>query len=161
MVAAAATPRVEEEVEWDLHPALASPARWITNAEYSGSRYRWSLSRGALDFGLGFDTSSSPHVAARETRLDATGPYVSTLPAVSVVLRTVANPAPTAGSLLERAASTGAASSGTRSVGIEWKPAQSQLLFLRQGLGIRLSGDDRLTMRLRNGTLGIYMRRDF
>ena len=32
---------------------------------------------------------------------------------------------------------------------------------LLQGLGFRLGGDDKLTMRLRKGSLGIYMKRNF
>ena len=86
---------------------------------------------------------------------------VSNLPSVSLGLRTV-TPSPTAASsLLERAIGTGAGPATSSSVGIEWKPVPSQLMFLRQGLGIRLGGDDRLTMQLRKGTLGIYMKRDF
>lgn len=138
--------------------APATSLHWSTNAEYSGGDYRWALSRGALDIGLRFDTParSGP---AYVPRLDAAGPIVSNLPAVSLGLRAAASGSDNTGSLLERAA--GSAPSTTRSVGIEWKPAQSQLMFIRQGLGIRLSGDDRLTMQLRGGTLGIYMRRDF
>jgi hypothetical protein len=49
----------------------------------------------------------------------------------------------------------------THRIGIEWKPAESQLMFVRDGLGMRLGGDDRLTMRLRKGTLSIYMKRQF
>jgi hypothetical protein len=30
-----------------------------------------------------------------------------------------------------------------------------------RGLGIRLDGDDRMTVRLRKGVLGIYMQRKF
>ena len=45
-------------------------------------------------------------------------------------------------------------------VGIEYKPPQSQF-FLNRGLGFRLSGDDRVTMRLRKGSVGIYLKRNF
>jgi hypothetical protein len=45
-------------------------------------------------------------------------------------------------------------------VGIEYKPAQSQV-FLNHGLGFRLGGDDKLTMRLRKGSLGLYLKRNF
>jgi hypothetical protein len=133
------------------------PWRWSTSAEYSGGIYRWSLSRGSFDFGLRFETPTRPGFGA-DPRLDAAGPLVQTLPALSLGVRTVDSPA---GSWLQRLSGAEAAPSSTSRVGIEWKPAESQLMFLRQGLGIRLSGDDRVTMRLRKGTLGIYMKREF
>lgn len=140
--------------------APAAPLRWSTRSGYSGGNYRWAATRGALDFGLRFDTAPRAGIV-QEPHLDAAGPMVSNLPAVSLGLRTV-TPSPMAtSSLLERAIGTGATPATSSSVGIEWKPAQSQLAFIRQGLGIRLSGDDRLTMQLRKGTLGIYMKRDF
>ena len=46
-------------------------------------------------------------------------------------------------------------------VGLEWKPAQSQVNFLREGLGFRLDGNDRMTVRLRKGVIGVYMHRKF
>ena len=45
-------------------------------------------------------------------------------------------------------------------VGIEWKPAQSQVFF-NGGVGVRLTGDDSVVMRLRKGTLGLYVKRSF
>lgn len=146
-----------------LAPALdadepsAPPWRWSTNAGYSGGIYRWSLSRGSFDFGLRFETPARPGFGA-DSRLDATGPLVQTLPALSLGVRMIDAPA---GSWLQRLSGTEGVPSSTSRVGIEWKPAESQLMFLRQGLGIRLSGDDRVTMRLRKGTLGIYMKREF
>ncbi len=137
--------------------APESPLRWSTNAEYSGGDYRWSLSRGKFDFGLRFEAPARLVLAA-DSRLEASGPLVQTLPALSLGVRTVEAPA---GSWLQRLAGAEAPPSSTSRVGIEWKPAESQLMFLRQGLGIRLSGDDRLTMRLRKGTFGIYMNREF
>ena len=138
----------------------ASPLRWSTRSDYVGGNYSWAASRGALDFGLRFDTAPRAGIV-QERHFDAAGPMVSNLPSVSLGLRTV-TPSPTAASsLLERAIGTGAGPATSSSVGIEWKPVPSQLMFLRQGLGIRLGGDDRLTMQLRKGTLGIYMKRDF
>ena len=45
-------------------------------------------------------------------------------------------------------------------VGIEYKPAQSRVT-LNQGLGLRLNGDDKVTMRLRKGSLSLYYKRNF
>jgi hypothetical protein len=34
-------------------------------------------------------------------------------------------------------------------------------MFIGQGLGVCLGGDDRLSMRLKRGSLGIYFKRSF
>ena len=62
--------------------------------------------------------------------------------------------------LLDRTLGSSAALPSVSRVAIEYKPAQSQV-FLNHGLGFRLSGDDRLTMRLRKGSLGLYFKRNF
>jgi len=46
-------------------------------------------------------------------------------------------------------------------IGLQWKPPQSQVNFIREGLGIRLDGDNRMTVRLRKGVVGVYMQRKF
>ena len=80
------------------------------------------------------------------------------VPSLSLGLRSVTSgPAPA--SLIERAGDARTVSS-TRRVGLEWKPVQSRVFF-RGGLGVRLSGDDRVTMRLRAGTFGLYMKSSF
>ena len=138
----------------------AAAPRWTASVDSSPSRYRWSLSRGALDFGMRFDVR--PELGRpSDPRFDGAVPLVPTLPALSLGLRSVAGRAdPAAGSLLERTVGSAAADTIVRKVGIEWKPAPSRL-FLNQGLGIRLDGDDRVTMRLKKGSLGIYMQSDF
>ena len=147
----AGTPSLSEKT-------AASPPRWTASglAEHGG--YRWSLSRGALDLGLRFE----PRVAAVspiDARNESAAPPGATLPSISVGLRSVAmHPAP-AESLIERA--LGSDSGGEVSkIGIEWKPARSQVFFHR-GIGFRLSDDERLVMRLRKGSVGIYMHRTF
>jgi hypothetical protein len=46
-------------------------------------------------------------------------------------------------------------------VGLEFKSAQSRWSIAYGGLGMRLSGDTRMTLRVRHGGLGIYMRSSF
>jgi hypothetical protein len=46
-------------------------------------------------------------------------------------------------------------------VGMEFKSAQSRWSIAYGGLGMRLSGDTRMTLRVRRGGLGIYMRSSF
>jgi hypothetical protein len=98
-------------------------------------------------------------VALRPTDVRSEPPTL-TLPAVSVEIRSVAETPLAASSLAERALGTVAGAETVSKVGIEWKPAQSQVFF-RGGVGVRLNGDDSVVMRLRKGTLGIYMHRRF
>jgi hypothetical protein len=155
-VASAAEPEAIAAPGVDAPPA---PPRWSRRAELSDSVYRWSASRGALDLGIRFDASARGQFATdARSRLDNAGPLVQPLPALSLGLHSIDAPP---SSLLKQLGGSDSGLAYTHRVGIEWKPAQSELLFLRQGLGVRLSGDDRLTMRLRKGTLGLYMKRDF
>jgi hypothetical protein len=152
---AAATPGADAP---PLGAEPESPMRWSTSTDFSGGNYRWSLSRGAVAFRLGFEAPSRP-VSIASTPLDNSGPLVQTLPSVSLDLRSVDSPR--GGWLKQLSGSESPVTSFTHRLGIEWKPAESQLMFVREGLGVRLNGDDRLTMRLRKGTLGIYMQRKF
>ncbi len=133
----------------------AAGARWSLSGAATERGYRWSLTRGAIDLGLRFDAT---HPANARTN-SAAAPGV-TLPALSLGLRRVSAGPLSASSLTERALGSAAALPYVSKVGIEWKPAQSRV-FVNQGLGLRLGGDDRLTMRLRKGSLGLYMKRDF
>jgi len=153
MVAPSALTPAGETTEGTVAP------RWTASVDSSPSRYRWSLSRGALDLGMRFDVR--PELGRpSDPRFDGAAPLLPTLPALSLGLRSVAGRTdPAAGSLLERAVG-GASETVVRKVGIEWKPAPSRL-FLHQGLGIRLDGDDRVTMRLKKGLLGLYMQSNF
>jgi hypothetical protein len=144
-----------------LAPSSSSRAakRWSTSAEVDSNTYRLSLSRGKLDMGLGFDTvpQSTTTTAARST--DPSRPIVPALPSLSVGLRsTTAGPPPN--SLIERATDVQTPATSTKRVGLEWKPVQSRV-FVRGGLGLRLSGDDQVTMKLRSGRVGLYMKSTF
>jgi hypothetical protein len=132
--------------------------RWVSSAELTGSGYRWSLSRGGLDIGMHFETpASSPRPF--DPRVDQSGPMVPVLPSVSLGVRR--NGSLSAGSLLERSLGADRGDTYVSKVGIEWKPAESRVNFLREGLGIRLQGADRMTVRLRKGVIGVYMHRKF
>ena len=148
-------------VDAEPAPTLATPApapRWSANVAAHDGGYRLSLSRGSLDMGMQFE----PRLAAArpiDARYDSAAPPGATLPSLSLGLRSVAaGPAP-AGSLVERVLGS-AAESEVKKIGIEWKPAQSRVFFNR-GVGVRLGGEDRLVMRLRGGSIGIYMQRKF
>ena len=140
----------------DANPA---PVRWSSAAELIGNSYRWSLSRGSLDFGLRFDVPANGQ-RSFDARPDSPGPIVSAWPSVSVGVRHGAGQS-WRGTLLDRAMAASAGDTYVSKVGVEWKPAESRMNFLRDGLGIRLEGNDRMTVRLRKGVLGIYLHRKF
>ena len=157
--AAVAGERIASALE--VESAEASPStRWTSSAELAGRSYRWSLSRGALDLGLRFD---APRSATHAASLGAPpSPVGAELPAISLGWR-LRGPGhgPSAGTLLERAMESARAESYGSKIGVEWKPAEPEINFLREGLGIRLEGNNRMTVRLRKGMLGIYMHRKF
>jgi hypothetical protein len=141
---------------------VASGPRWVSSYDVSRSDYRLSLGRGALDLGVRLEPRGGA-VRLPESRLAAgapVAPLVADLPALSIGLRStsIRSDAP-ASSLVDRTFGSGG-ESYVRKVGIEWKPAQSRI-FLNQGLGIRLDGDDRVMVRLRKGSLGLYLRSNF
>ena len=143
----------------DASAEATPPApRWSATGEPSEGGYRLSLARGGLAVGLDFQRRlAAAH--ATDARFDSAAPPGTMLPALSFGLRSVSAPAP-ASNLVDRTLGSGAAEPYVSRVGIEYKPARSQI-FLNQGVGFRLSGDDRLTMRLRKGSLGLYMKRNF
>ena len=164
----AAAPALAEEtpVESAAPEPLVIPSsrpakRWSTSAEVDTGSYRVSLSRGKLDIGVGFDAPTHPTQATSTTvrSTDPTRPIVPTVPSLSVGLRSTTS-GPPASSLIERAGDAAAPPASTRRVGLEWKPVQSRV-FVRGGLGLRLSGDDQVTMKLRSGRVGIYMKSTF
>jgi hypothetical protein len=143
-----------------LSPSRASK-RWSTSAEVDSTSYRVSLARGKLDMGVGFDAPTHPAMATSTTvrSTDPSRPIVPTLPTLSVGVRsTTAGSTPN--SLIERATDAATPAASTRRVGLEWKPVPSRV-FIRGGLGLRLSGDDQVTMKIRSGRIGIYMKSTF
>jgi len=150
-------PLVVDATAWREPSSRSKPAkRWTASAEVDSNSYRVSLSRGKLDMGLGFD---APVGAATRTArsVDPAGPIVATLPSLSLGMRRdTAGPPPS--SLIERASADGTTPSSSQRVGLEWKPASSSI-FVRGG--VRLTGDDRVTMKLRSGRVGVYMKSTF
>lgn len=147
-------------VEAENNHALADSPRWIASTEISGGSYRWSLSRGPFDIGLHMPAAASSHRGAEFRFEPAIGQANFVLPSFSVGLKQASSNPQSASSLLARAGGAGT-ESGVSRLGVEWKPAQSQVNFLREGLGFRLDGSDRMTVRLRKGVLGVYMHRKF
>ena len=127
--------------------ALAAAGAMVVAAAFPG---------GVASAGVG---AVQTNVSLFDARADSAAPPGAMLPALSFGLRSVSAPMP-ASHLVDRTLGSGSAVPAVSRVGIEYKPAQSQV-FLNHGLGFRLGGDDKLTMRLRKGSLGIYLKRNF
>jgi hypothetical protein len=141
-------------------PPLSDVApHWSTSSSLSEGGYRSSLSRGRLDFGMKFDAPVR-NVRPGDGVIEPVAAFVPPLPTLSLGLLSTAAGTTPAASLLERATGAAAGVQRESKVGLEWKPAPSRL-FLNRGLGIRLDNDDRLSMRLRKGSLGIFMKANF
>jgi hypothetical protein len=138
--------------------AVPVAPRWSAIGEPSDAGYRLSLARGGLDVGLDFQRRLAV-VRTADARFDSAAPPGAMLPALSFGLRSVSVQAP-ASNLVDRTHGADTAVPTVSRVGIEYKPAQSPV-FLNNGLGFRLGGDDKLTMRLRKGSLGLYLKRNF
>ena len=133
--------------------------RWQSRSTFVDGAYGSSFSRGKLDVGVRFD---APVRSARlgEAPTDPAIAYLSPAPTLSLGLRSTAGTAPAASSLIDRATGAAIGQAAERKVGVEWKPARSRV-FLNRGVGIRLDGDDRVTMRLKKGSLGLFMQTAF
>lgn len=137
---------------------VPAAVHWAAGGEASDAGYRLSFARGGVDVGLDFQRRLAA-ARAGDARADSAVPPGAMLPALSFGLRSVSAPMP-ASHLVDRTLGSGSAVPAVSRVGIEYKPAQSQV-FLNHGLGFRLGDDDKLTMRLRKGSLSLYFKRNF
>ena len=137
---------------------VVKPARWTSSAELSGGQYRWSASRRGFDVGVA--VAAPPQDGHRFDVRSENALPAANLPSFTLGLRRDAQ-VPSASTLVDRATGTARDASYVSKIGLEWKPAQSQVKFMREGLGFRLDGQDRMTVRLRKGVLGVYMQRKF
>ena len=157
--AEAVAPRPEIETTSTL--AVASPPpRWTANvvADEIGA-YRLSVQRGSLDLGMRFEPRLAAALPA-DARHDSAAPAGASLPSLSLGLRSVAPGTAPAGNLVQRALGSPESLGEVKKIGIEWKPSRSQVFFNR-GVGFRLNGEDRIVMRLKKSSIGIYMQRKF
>jgi hypothetical protein len=138
--------------------------------------YRFWVSRGRADLGFGIGAlaltaqpfGSAPTAApatAPNGSLDSQTILLASAPSLSVGMRFRASPESTF-----FADASGARGLGLNNgdaylgkVGVEWKPAPfaSRWNIAYGGIGWRLSSDSRMTLRIRRGGLGLYMRSQF
>lgn len=131
-------------------------------AEFS---YRWWASSGRADVGIGL---GAVNYVARPTAVvgfigDGASPVLASGAVLTLGLRyrtsersaLFADASGVSGLHLDN----GEAVVGK--VGVEFKAAQSRWNIAYGGLGLRLAGDTRMTLRLRHGGLALYMRSSF
>lgn len=129
--------------------------------------YRWWISRGRADLGLGLGTlaySIRPVGSSAGLVPDAAASVVASGTVLTLGMRYRTSDR---SSVFADAASWrgGGGFDGrdqvAGKVGVEFKSAQSRFNIAYGGLGVKLAGDARMTVRMRRGGLGIYMRTKF
>ncbi len=142
------------------------------SARLSDISYRYWLSRGRTDVGFGIGTLTltarplgTPPSAAPGPTLDNSRILLASAPTLTVGMRYRATPQST---LFADAAGTRGLGSNSGDaylgkVGVEWKPASfsSRWNIAYGGIGWKLSSDSRMTLRIRSGGVGLYMRSQF
>jgi len=128
--------------------------------------YRWWMSRGRADLGLGLGTIT---YGARATGsvpgLGSEGAVTAfgsgTVLTLGMRYRTSDRSAIYADAAGVRGPGLDSGDAVVGKVGIEFQAAQSQFNIAYGGLGVRLAGDARMTVRVRRGGLGVFMVRSF
>ena len=130
-------------------------------AEATGFSYRWWLRRGRTDVGIGLGAIGRV-VAPVEANGEASLAYAA--PTLTLGLRY---------QLTERSTLYADASGARRvqgeagadlfatKLGVEWTRSRSRLGFDKGALGLRLDSGYRMSLRIRHGGLGIYVRGQF
>ncbi|HJV95811.1 MAG TPA: hypothetical protein VJ608_07230 [Albitalea sp.] len=145
-------------------PAAAVNADVRSNNELVGISYRWWLSRGRTDLGLGLGTVG--HVAA-----PADGPFnggptrlIGSVPTVTVGVRyRMSNESAV---YADASGAQGLGNDGTAryvnaKLGMEWTTVKPKLGFENGALGIHFDSGYRMTLRARHGGIGAYLRGKF
>jgi len=128
--------------------------------------YRWWVSTGRADVGVGLGAIA---FVARPTGslqgLNGDGAALAlasrTVLTVGMRYRTVGGSALFADAAGVRGLGLDRGDAVVSKVGVEFKAAQSLWNLNYGGLGLRLAGDTRMTLRLRKGGFGVSMRRSF
>jgi hypothetical protein len=136
------------------------------------SRRFW-ISRGRTDLGIGVGAMAltahplgAQPSAAPNTTLDNSTILLASAPSLSVGMRFRASRESTVFADASGARGFGPNNNGDAylgKVGVEWKPTSfvQRWNIAYGGIGWRLSADSRMTLRIRGGGLGLYMRSQF
>lgn len=144
----------------------AEPQRSLPGyrSESTELSYRWWLSTGRADLGLGLGTlayvnrptGSIPGLGA-DNGVIASGTVLT----VGMRYRTSKSSAIFADAASWRAAGLNGGDAVAGKVGIEFKAAQSRWNVAYGGLGLHLDGNTRMSLRVRRGGLAVFMRSTF
>lgn len=153
-----------EVAPWRSLPSLQVAGRY--RAELSEISSRWWFSSGRTDVGFGVGSvvlMAQPVMGGSSVDTASAGVAIAGSPAVSVGIRRRTSAASTVYADATRTHSVGVngIDSYSGKVGVEWKSAESRWSVAYSGLGMRLSPESRMTLSLRKGGLGIYMRSRF
>jgi hypothetical protein len=148
--------------------AVPEPLRTAPNfrGEATEVGYRWWISRGRADLGLGLGTlaySVRPITGAAGLLPEAPANVVGsgTVLTLGMRYRTSDRSSLFADAASWRGAGIGGGDGVAGKVGIEFKSAQSRFNIAYGGLGLKLAGDARMTLRMRRGGLALFMRSTF
>lgn len=128
--------------------------------------YRWWLSKGRADLGLGLGTLAyvrrpTGSLSGLDPDRDATVLASGTVLTLGMRYRTSARSAVFADAAGWHGTGPIGSDAVAGKVGIEFKSARSRWNVAYGGLGLRLAGDARMTLRVRRGGFTISMRRSF
>ncbi|MEP7099709.1 MAG: hypothetical protein ABI781_04325 [Burkholderiales bacterium] len=128
--------------------------------------YRWWMSTGRVDLGLGLGSltyGTRPTGSLPGLGSEGASSVLASGTVMTVGMRYRSTPTSTlyadASGVRGHGFDGGEAVVGK--VGIEFKAAQSRFNINYGGLGLRLAGDTRMTLRVKRGGLGIFMRSAF
>lgn len=157
------------EMDRSSHPGAPSLAHAPpgSRADVSGVSLRWWKSVGpaatGLDVGLGLGTVGylvrPPVQGATDSSASLANP--SPLLTVGMRYRTSERSAVYADTSSARGFAANGHDAYTAKVGMEWKSASSPVRLMQGGLGMQLDGGGRMMLRVRKGTVGVYLRSAF
>jgi hypothetical protein len=128
--------------------------------DLAGVSYRWWLSRGRTDWGLGVGTLGYV-LPAPDGRSDAPRTLAGSVPTLTVGMRYWVSNESALYADASGARGLGAESNSryvNAKVGVEWKPARSRFGLEQGSLGVHFDSGYHLTVRTRHGGLGVYLR---
>jgi hypothetical protein len=142
-------------------PPGASDTRLST--ELAGVNYRWWLTNGRTDLGVGVGTLGYL-VTPPDGRIDGPRTLTGSVPTVTLGLRYHVSPQSHFFADASGVRGLGNDPSLTQvntKVGVEWKPAKSRLGLEQGALGFHFDSGYKLSLKARHGGLGLYLRNTF
>jgi hypothetical protein len=152
-----------------LRSRLVAPAAPLANAdgrpisELAGVNYRWWMSHGRADLGVGVGSVGYLQTPA-DGRLDGPRTLSGSVPTVTLGVRYHVSSESHVFADASSARGLGADPTGNyynTKVGVEWKPAKSRIGFDQGVLGMHFDSGYKLSLKARHGGLALYLRSQF